>query len=66
MADLHFRYEDSRELLSSVKNLKINFNVVTLNYIAYSKCMFEQNTIGNFNVHLARGRSGRETKLLNS
>lgn len=55
MSEPHFRYKDSRELLSSVKNLKTDFNVVTLKYIAYNKPMFEQNTVSNFNIHLARG-----------
>lgn len=37
MAEPHFRYKDLRELLSSVKNLKTDFNVVTLKYIAYNE-----------------------------
>lgn len=67
MADSPFSSEGLWGVSNQHENLKIDFNVVILKYyLAYNKCMFEQNTISNFHIHLVRGRSGRETKLLNS
>lgn len=45
----------------------VDFNIVMLKrYLVYSKYMFVQNIINNFNIHLVRGRSVKETKLMNS